>query len=142
MKRRVVVTRLGILSCLGNDPESFFQRLIDGASGIRVHPDIPKHPVGWIDFNAADHFSKSELLGLDRVSQFSIVATRSAVEMANLADNHLVQAGILFGTGFGGASTLESSYANYFKIKKHARAFAIPMLMMHAPASQISIGKY
>ncbi len=139
MKRRVVVTGLGLLSCLGNDPESFFRNLIDGVSGITEHPDIPKHPVGWIAFNAEEHLSKMELLSLDRVSQFALHASRQALAMARLDKNDIEQAGILYGTGFGGASTLESSYGNFFGIKKCARVLTIPMVMMHAPASQISI---
>lgn len=139
MKRRVVVTGLGLLSCLGNDPDSFFRNLIDGVSGITQHPDIPKHPVGWIEFNPEEHFSRTELVSLDRVSQFALTASRQAVAMAGLDINEIERAGVLYGTGFGGASTLESSYGNYFGIKKCVRALTIPMVMMHAPASQISI---
>jgi 3-oxoacyl-[acyl-carrier-protein] synthase II len=101
MKWRVVVTGLGLLSCLGNDPESFFQSLIDGVSGITPHPDIPKYPVGWVAFNPEVHFSKTELLSLDRVSQFALITTRQAVAMASLNANDIERAGILYGTGFG-----------------------------------------
>ncbi len=137
--RRVVVTGMGILSCLGTNPETFFKNLVNGKSGIVLRPDIPRHPVGWIDFNPEVHFSKTELLSLDRVSQFALVASRQAITMSRLSLGETERCGVLFGTGMGGASTLESSYAHYFEIKRCARVLTIPMVMMHAPASQISI---
>ena len=32
--RRVVVTGMGVVSCLGHDPDSFYNNLLDGKSGI------------------------------------------------------------------------------------------------------------
>lgn len=63
------------------------------------------------------HFSKTELLSLDRVSQFALIATRQAVAIASLNANDIERAGILYGAGFGGASTLEAAYVNYFGVK-------------------------
>lgn len=137
--KRVVITGMGLVSCLGSDVNEFFDNLVMGRSGIRLHPDIPTHPVGWVDFKAEEHFKKLDLLSLDRVSQFSLVASKQAVAMAGLDLGRTDRYGVLFGTGMGGASTLESSYANYFGIKPFARALTIPMAMIHAPASQISI---
>ncbi len=37
--RRVVITGLGIVSCLGNDKESVLNSLMEGKSGIRFAED-------------------------------------------------------------------------------------------------------
>ena len=36
--RRVVVTGMGVVSCLGNDPDSVSRSLAEGRSGIRAAP--------------------------------------------------------------------------------------------------------
>ncbi|MFT6406503.1 MAG: 3-oxoacyl-[acyl-carrier-protein] synthase-1, partial [Marinomonas primoryensis] len=41
--RRVVVTGLGIVSCLGNDKESVLNSLREGQSGIRFAEDYKEY---------------------------------------------------------------------------------------------------
>lgn len=136
--RRVVVTGVGILSCLGDDPDLFFDRLTSGVSGISMHPEIERHPVGWVSFSPEEHFTRTELLGLDRVSQFAVVASRQAVKHAQLPLDNGESIGVLFGTGLSGATTLETTYGNFFGARKE-RLLSIPMAMPNAPASQIAI---
>ena len=40
MKRRVVVTGAGIVSCIGNDQASVTESLRKGSSGIRAMPEF------------------------------------------------------------------------------------------------------
>lgn len=49
-KKRIVVTGMGLVSCLGNDIDLFYQQLLEGKSGVRmishflapiILPDLP-----------------------------------------------------------------------------------------------------
>lgn len=65
MDKRVVVTGLGVLSCIGNDVETFWKNLTDGVCGIDYITDFPVEKLavkigGMIhDFNPEDY-------GMDR----------------------------------------------------------------------------
>lgn len=137
-RRRVVVSGIGLQTCLGSTPELFFENLMAGISGIRRREGLP-FAAGWVDFDAARFFTKIQLLGLDRVSQFAVAASDDALRQAgaNLARN--VRCGVFFGTGMGGSGTLEQAYASYFKVAPKRRAMAVPLIMTHAPAAHVGI---
>ena len=90
LQRRVVVTGIGIVSPLGNDPVTFFDALAAGTSGIRLL-DPPaslsatsalaskRHVAGSVPFDGAAHFAPPRLRMLDRVAQFALVAAAQAV---------------------------------------------------------------
>ena len=77
MKHRVVVTGLGVVSPVGLAPADFYANLASGRSGIRSLPGDETVVAGIVAFNAEDHFSKLELIVLDRFSQFAL--SRSAI---------------------------------------------------------------
>jgi 3-oxoacyl-[acyl-carrier-protein] synthase II len=112
--RRVAVTGVGLVSCLGNDPDTFFDNLVAGISGLRPYPELGRHPVGRAEFAPECLFTRTELLGLDRVSQFAVVASREAAESAGLAAVDKERLGVFYGTGTRGAATLEASSGSDF----------------------------
>lgn len=141
MPYRVVVTGYGAVTPFGLSADALWTGLLAGASGIRPHPkaDIAI-PVGWVDFKEADHFSLMKLRTLDRVSQIALIAAREAMEQAGLLTPLGDEAGVYFGTGMGGANTLETSYANFFGVGgEDKRPITIPIGMNHAPAAQLSM---
>ena len=86
MKRRVVVTGLGVVTALGRSVETFWDRLLRGDSGVgpitlfdvtafRVQfaGQVPWYPEGE---NIA---SSKELRRLDRFTQFAMAAAADAV---------------------------------------------------------------
>jgi len=111
MGRRVAITGLGIVSPIGNSTREFFSNLIAGRSGIR-NIEIPGTVAGVVDFDAASHFTKIQVAGLDRFSQFALVAAEEALAESGLRTEDLgaVRAGVYFGSGIGGANALESGY--------------------------------
>ncbi|MCU7816219.1 MAG: beta-ketoacyl-[acyl-carrier-protein] synthase family protein [Candidatus Thiodiazotropha sp. (ex Rostrolucina anterorostrata)] len=138
-KQRVVITGMGIVSCLGSDVSTFFSNLLKAESGIRRNGSLGNYSVGKVEFEPRLHFSRSELMILDRVSQFAVVASRQAVESAGLELTDSIREGAFYGTGFGGAATLDDSYGHYFGIRRCGRALTIPMTMVHAPVAQVAI---
>lgn len=138
-RKRVVVTGLGITTCLGSDVDTFFNNLVGAECGIRSHADIPDNPVGLIDYQSSDYFSKSKLFTMDRVSQLAVIASKQAVKSASLSDLGSSGTGVLYGCSLGGANTLEETFGTYYGAVKAPKKLSIPMAMVHAPAAQVSI---
>jgi 3-oxoacyl-[acyl-carrier-protein] synthase II len=148
MVRRVVITGLGVISPVGNTPQEFFGNLMQGRSGIRrLHFDAPENlsvrigaPVQ--DFNPATHFNKIQLTGIERFSQFALVAAEQAVRDARLdiGDAGLPRAGVCMGSCQGGTGTLEDGYRELFQSPNpRIKPLTVMLSMNNAAASHISI---
>ena len=112
--KKVVVTGLGVVSPVGTGRDEFFGGLLAARSGIRrlsveFMPRLASKIGGEVDFDGARFFPKAKLALLDRFSQFALAAAREAIEDAGIdpADPRKDRAGVYFGTGVGGAQTLE-----------------------------------
>lgn len=145
--RRVVITGLGILSPVGNDKDTFFANLLAGHSGIRyLDAGAAGRPglsiAGVVDFEPATHFSKMQLTGLDRFSQFALVAARQAVADAGLdfTAEDPCRAGVYMGTGLGGAYAMAQGYEEFFlRGGDRIKPFTVFTSMCNAAAAQISM---
>jgi len=148
MTRRVVVTGLGIISPVGKNPSEFFDSLMVGRSGIRrLQTDFIDQlsirigaPV--MDYSSSDYFSKIKLSGIERFSQFALIAAAQAVSDAQLelAEHERERAGVTMGTGMGGASSLEDGYVEIFQRENpRVKPLSVLLTMNNAAASHISI---
>jgi 3-oxoacyl-[acyl-carrier-protein] synthase II len=148
MDRRVVITGLGIISPVGKSPEEFFSKLMAGYSGVRrLQSDFVEKlsirigaPVE--DFTPGDHFSKIQLTGIERFSQFALVAAEQAVQDAQLELSEAEQsrAGIYMGSCQGGASSLEEGYVEIFqRADPRVKPLTVLLSMNNAAASHVSI---
>jgi 3-oxoacyl-[acyl-carrier-protein] synthase II len=117
--RRVVVTGLGVISPLGNDPETLFTRLMEGESGIReVITEGPKgkssNVGGAVAFNPELYFPPQQKIDhIDRVGQFAMAASAMAVRDSGIVftDELRGRSGVSFGTGMGASNALEETFA-------------------------------
>jgi len=148
MSRRVVITGLGVISSVGKSPDEFFASLMAGRSGIRrlqapfadkldirIAANVP-------DYNPADYFSKVKLSGIERVSQFALIAGAQAVADAGLeiAEEEQTRAGVTLGTGLGGATTLEEGYEQVFlRGDPRIKPLSVLLSMNNAAASHLSL---
>ena len=145
--RRVVITGLGIVSPLGNNPSDFFSALVQGKSGIsRLKAEftdmLDAKIAAQVDFDGTQHFTKQQLALLDRVSQFSMYAARQAAADSGLDFNavDLNRTGCFIGTGMGGANSTEEGYVRLFKEQANRlKPFTVLMAMNGAAASQIAM---
>ncbi|KXS33205.1 MAG: 3-oxoacyl-[acyl-carrier-protein] synthase 2 [Candidatus Gallionella acididurans] len=148
MARRVVITGLGIISPVGKSPEEFFGNLMAGHSGIKhLQSDFIEKlsiriaaPVE--DFNPGDHFSKIQLTGIERFSQFALIAADQAVRDARLelSEPEQGRAGVCMGSCQGGSSTLEEGYIEVLQRKEpRVKPLTVLLSMNNAAASHISI---
>ncbi len=148
MSRRVVITGLGIVSPLGSSPVQFFNSLMRGRSGIkRLKKDFVEQlsiriAAAVEDFNPAAHFSKIQLTGIERFSQFALVAAEQAVQDAQLTliESEYSRAGVYMGSCLGGAGTLEDGYIEVFKRDNpRIKPLSVLLSMNNAAASHLSI---
>ena len=148
MTRRVVITGLGVVSPVGQNPTDFFSNLMAGRSGIkRLQNDFIEKlsirigaPVDGFDPTA--HFSKIQLSGIERFSQFALVAAEQAVQDAQLQLSEAEQprAGVCMGSCLGGASTLEDGYIETFlHTPPRVKPLSVLLSMNNAAASHLSI---
>jgi len=148
MARRVVITGLGILSPIGNTAEEFFSNLMSGHSGIkRLQTDFIEKLAIRIGapvegFDPADHFSKIQLTGIERFSQFALVAAQQAVQDAGLelGEAEFGRAGVCMGSCQGGVGTLENGYRELFQQENpRIKPLTVLLSMNNAAASHVSI---
>jgi 3-oxoacyl-(acyl-carrier-protein) synthase len=145
--KRVAVTGLGAICPLGNDALAAYQSACAGRSGIRRLDEALAErlgsPIGGIaPLSAADHFEPAKSRMLDRVSQFALIASREAMSRAHVDATQLDggRTGVFFGTGMGGAHTMDEGYATlYGERSERVKPFTVLMGMYNAPAAWISM---
>ena len=139
--RRVAVTGLGVVSAIGNSAPEFFANLTSGRSGVRRLPYRTDTVAAFINFRSNDYFTKLELTRLDRFAQFALVAAEEAVRDAALEKDFAgPRVGVYFGSGFGGASAIESSYCSFLDpAQARVSPMTIVLAMANAAAANISL---
>jgi len=126
MRKRVVITGLGVVSAVGNSIPEFWNSLIDGKDGTKEITAFDASPyrtklaaeISGLDPQA--HFSRKELRRLSRCDQFGIVAFREAWRSARL-DKDLIEkerAGIILGAGSGGILSVEKYFRDFYRGRK------------------------
>ncbi|MBI2911094.1 MAG: beta-ketoacyl-ACP synthase II [Chloroflexi bacterium] len=147
-RRRVVITGLGILSCLGCDVRTFWERLVAGRSGIG--PMTLCDPTGYPcriagevrDFEPAKHLDAKEARRMARFGQLAVVAARQAVGDAGLelSRENPERLGVLMGNGNGGFPTTEEAVRILVeKGGMRISPFFFPMILPNMAAALISL---
>ena len=145
--RRVAVTGIGVVSPLGGTLEDFYRSLAAARSGIRRLPEAVALGSGvqvgaLIDWDPAPHFKGPEAGNLDRVAQFALAAAAQALAASGLdpAASDRTRIGVYWGTGMGGAHTLETAYRSvYGKNDFRLRPLSVVMAMNNAAGSNVAL---
>lgn len=144
--RRVVVTGLGVMSPVGNDVATFFGSLVAGRSGIGRHSrQFAEDTTPWLTAEvgpfSTEGFTKMRLATLDRTTLIALLTARQAMADAGLMPQQPERAGVYWGTGLGGATTMEESYRQSLFNPNAARVkpTTVVMTMNNAAASEISM---
>jgi 3-oxoacyl-[acyl-carrier-protein] synthase II len=146
-RRRVAITGVGVVSPLGNSLSDFHHALTESRSGISLLPAellvVPGAQVGArADWSPQPLIKEGEAANLDRGSQFAIGAATQALEMSRLelTQHDRDRIGVYWGTGMGGANTIDASYRLlYQKGETRARPMSVVMAMANAPGSNIAV---
>jgi 3-oxoacyl-[acyl-carrier-protein] synthase II len=144
--RRVVVTGMGVMSPVGNDVSTFFDNLIAGHSGVARHSrKFSEDPTPWLTAEvppfSTEGFTKMRLGTLDRTTLLALLTARQAAADAKFVVADKDRAGVYWGTGLGGATTMEESYRQYLGNAASARVkpTTVVMTMNNAATSEISL---
>jgi len=108
--RRVVVTGIGIVSCLGTDKESVLDSLKQGRSGITFQPEykemgLRSHVAGSIDLDLSSLIDRKILRFMGEAAAFGYLSMEQAIKDSGLSDDEVsnIRTGIIMGAG--GSST-------------------------------------
>lgn len=145
---RVVITGVGALSSLGVNAQSHFDCSINGISGVRPlsfasGASVQTTIAATIEQDVPDLLNRNVTNMFDRVSHIAWNAVKEALTQANLPDleeKDLTRSGIFWGTGFGGAQTVEKGFQElYLKGKSRVHPFTIISAMPNGPSALISL---
>ncbi len=148
MKRRVVITGMGVVTSLSDKVDDLWTRVLAGESGIHEIRlfDVSDYKVrigGDIyDWDPKDYIDGRELKRLDRFTQFALVAAVDAVDDSGIdfAAEDPFRCGVILGSGIGGLSTIEEQLIKLVtKGPDRVSPLTIPKLMLNAAGGNISI---
>lgn len=148
MKRRVVVTGLGVVTPLGRAMEVFWDRLVRGESGVGPITlfDVSGYRVqfgGQVPWDPEkEHItSPKEIRRLDRYAQFAIAAAIDAVADAGIEfpKEDPYRCGVAIGSGIGGLNEFESQHERLLtKGVDKVSPFFIPKLLLNIASGHVS----
>lgn len=145
---RVVVTGLGVVSCVGNDVPRFWENLSKGRSGVApVTAFDASHLSTRIAGEAKDFTFDSRLSKrTDRFAQFAMAAAIQALQQGGLLSEGGVggvtpdRIGVCVGTGIGGHAFLEQQHERYLERGPgRYHPLTIPIVIGNIAAANIAI---
>ncbi|MBA4418388.1 MAG: beta-ketoacyl-[acyl-carrier-protein] synthase II [Syntrophus sp. (in: bacteria)] len=148
MKRRVVVTGVGLVTPLGTGNESVWERILKGESGISA---ITKFDTSRFDtkiagevkgFKVEDYMAQKEIKKVDLFIQYVLGAAKIAMEDSkiDMAVEDATRIGVVAGTGLGGLPTIEKYHSVYLERGPgRITPFFIPMLIANEAPGHIAI---
>jgi 3-oxoacyl-[acyl-carrier-protein] synthase II len=157
MKRKVVVTGMGVISPIGNSVEDFCNALKTGRSG--VGPITSFDTAGFDvtiaaevrDFDPSRWIDKKDARKMSRFTQFAAAAAVQALEEAGLLGEtgaegrRLVtsdpdKTGVVLGNGIGGFETVSESFRKLFELgPKRMLPLTVPLMIANEAAGNISM---
>jgi 3-oxoacyl-[acyl-carrier-protein] synthase II len=148
MKRRVVVTGMGIISPLGTGLEENWSAITEGRSGIGLISkfDTESFPVkiaGEVKgFTPEDHIGHKDVKKMDTFIHYALVCSQYALKDSGyeITEGNAERTGVLVGVGLGGLPAIEKYHDIYNeKGVRKITPFFIPMLIPNLASGQISI---
>ena len=104
--RRVVITGLGIVSCLGNNQEEVHQSLLNSKSGISYAEEYKEHNLkshvhGKPNIKLSDFVDRKTIRFMGSGSAYNYVAMKEAIKDSGLEDKEVsnFKTGIIMGSG-------------------------------------------
>jgi len=149
MKKRVVITGMGVVSPLGNEVDKFWDNLVSGTNGITTQDWLVED-----GYNATVAAAVKDELAIDDVVEFkesrrmdpftrySVHSAKAAINQSglNMDDEDPSRVGVIIGSGVGGLFTFEEQHQMLVK-RGHRRVspFFIPMMIPDIAAGFVSI---
>ena len=108
--RNVVITGVGIKSCIGNTYQEVLDSLKNGRSGITANETYKEmgfrsQVSGNVDLNFAELIDRKLYRFMGEASAYAYLAAQDAIEMAGISEDHLNSEKTGIVAGSGGSST-------------------------------------
>ncbi|MBI5182268.1 MAG: beta-ketoacyl-ACP synthase II [Nitrospirae bacterium] len=148
MKRRIVVTGLGMLTPLGIGVEKIWDAMCRGESGIDKvtqfdAKDMTSRIAGEIKgFDPAAYIEQKEIKKMDRFIQLAVAASQMVMDDSaiKITDKNAPRIGVIVGAGMGGLSSIEFFYKRLLENgPRRVSPFFIPIVIINLAAGQIAI---
>ena len=104
--KRVVVTGIGIVSCLGNNQDEVYQSLLNSKSGISFCEEYKEHNLkshihGKPNIKIQDHVDRKIIRFMGSGSAYNYIAMKEAVKDSGLEEKDVsnISTGIVMGSG-------------------------------------------
>ena len=148
MKKRVVVTGLGVITAVGTGVDRFWKNIVNGVSGIdlvtlldtsNLEVKIGAEVKG---FDPTEYMDRKEAKRADRFVHFAVAAAKMAIADSGLEINpaNAENIGVVIGSGIGGMKTFEEQARTcYEKGPKRVSPFFIPMMIPDMASGFVSI---
>ena len=148
--KRVVVTGLGAVTPVGNNPEETWANLLAGKSGaapitlFNTEMFKTKFACEVKDLNVTDYIDRKEMRKMDRYCQLAMISAMQGIKDANIdvETEDLDRVGVIFGVGIGGIKTFQDEVTYYGQHEDQGpkfNPFFIPKMIADIAAGQISI---
>jgi 3-oxoacyl-[acyl-carrier-protein] synthase II len=150
MKRRVVITGIGVVSPVGLTVAEFWTNLLSGKSGVDniTYFDTTdfdtKFAAELKGFDPLNYMDRKLSQRVDPFAQYALAATDEAMKDSglNLENINLERAGVVYGSGIGGMWTYHKQQTNLYERggnPDRVSPFFIPMLIADIAAGRISM---
>ena len=148
MKRRVVVTGLGIISPIGNDIDTFWENVKKGTVGIGEITKFDttdfkvKLAAEVKDFDATKYMDKREARRMELFSQYAVAAAKQAVEDSglDLEKTDKNRMGVSIGSGVGSLQAMEREHKKLLeKGPGRISPMLVPMMITNMAAGNVAI---
>ena len=104
--RRVVITGLGIVSCLGNNQDEVYKSLLNSKSGISFSEEYKNHNLkshihGKPNINVQEYVDRKTIRFMGSGSAYNYIAMKEAIIDSGLEENNVsnIKSGIVMGSG-------------------------------------------
>jgi 3-oxoacyl-[acyl-carrier-protein] synthase II len=149
MKRRVVVTGLGVISPIGNDVATTWRALVAGKSGAApiTKFDATNFPVRFAcevkGFDPLEYMERKEAKRADAYTQYAVACAVQAMTDAGLSTPNGIdpdRVGVIVGSGIGGLKSFEEQHDLYRERgATKISPFFIPMFIADIAAGIVSM---
>ena len=151
MRKRVVITGMGVVSCFGNDVDHYYKCLLEGKSGVKqiTHFDVSNFPTqiaaSIVDFDAGTYMDPKQQRRADPCMRYAVVAGKKGLEHAGLTLPDLAgidkkRVGVMISSGMGGMSTYQEGVSDYLqKGLRRLSPFFVPYILTNMPGAILAM---
>lgn len=148
MKKRVVVTGMGVVTSLGINVGEFWNAIKEGKCGIDTvtkfdTTNMTAKVAAFVkDFDPSRYIDKKDIKRMDRYTQFAMMCAKMALQDSDMDLEQVngERMGVIIGSGVGGIETLEEQHRVLMeKGPGRISPFFIPMMIANIASGRVAI---